>query len=133
MAEVQINFQDLNIGGKTVKLISFTGQLDETNVDDEAKKIYKVIDEMPIPNLLLDFSDLTYINSKAIGYVTDWYSRSAVKNGKIVIAKPQPNILDILKVVGITQIINIFNDIDEAKQAFSGAEEAIPSAKLKTK
>ena len=63
MAEVQINFQDLNIGGKTVKLISFTGQLDETNVDEEAKKIYKVIDEMPIPNLLLDFSDLTYINS----------------------------------------------------------------------
>ena len=133
MAEVQINFQDLDIKGKTVKLISFTGQLDETNVDEEAKKIYKVIEEMPVPNLLLDFSNLTYINSKAIGYVTDWYSRTAVKNGKIAIAKPQPNILDILKVVGITQIINIFNDIDEAKQAFSGSEEAIPTSKLKIK
>ena len=118
MAEVQITQQEISLNGKNVKVVNFVGQLDETNVDEEAKKIYKIIEEMQVPNLLLDFSGLTYINSKAIGYLTDWYSRSAAKNGKIVIAKPQPNILDILKVVGITQIISINESMEDAKQAF---------------
>ncbi len=119
MAEVQITTQDDNINGKPLKVIGLVGQLDETNVDEEAKKIYQAIDEMAVPNLLLDFSGLTYINSKAIGYVTDWYSRVAAKNGKVAIARPQANILDILKVVGITQIITIHETMDDAKAALA--------------
>lgn len=129
MAEVQITFQDSDANGKAIKIVSFAGQLDETNVDQEATKIYQVIDEMEIPNLLLDFSDLAYMNSKSIGYVTDWYSRVTAKNGKIVIARPKANILDILKVVGITQIVSIHDSLEEAKLVFSATEgEAAPAA-----
>ncbi|MBN2096042.1 STAS domain-containing protein [Candidatus Peregrinibacteria bacterium] len=126
MADVQTTFQDLEANGKAIKLISFAGQLDETNVDEEAKKIYQAIDEMPEPNLLLDFSELAYMNSKSIGYVTDWYSRASAKNGKIAIANARPNILDILKVVGITQIITIYKTAEEAKTAFGGASAETP-------
>jgi anti-anti-sigma factor len=121
MAEVQTTIQDIDIGGKTAKVVAFSGQLDETNVDSEAKKVYDVIDSMAEPNLLLDLENLTYMNSKSIGYVTDWYSRTAAKNGKIAIARPRPNILDILKVVGITQIIPIFETIDQAKIGLASA------------
>ncbi len=117
MAEVQTSIQDIDANGKPAKVIRFAGQLDETNVDMEAKKIYEVIDGMVEPNLILDLEGLTYMNSKSIGYVTDWYSRTAAKNGRIVIARPRPNILDILKVVGITQIIPIHDTVDEAKLA----------------
>jgi anti-anti-sigma factor len=117
MAEVQTSIQDIDISGKPAKIIGFSGQLDETNVDLEAKKIYELIDGMAEPNLILDLEGLTYMNSKSIGYVTDWYSRTAAKNGRIVIARPRPNILDILKVVGITQIIPIHETVDEAKLA----------------
>jgi anti-anti-sigma factor len=118
MAEISITMQDTNVKDKTLRIINMSGQLDETNVDEEAKKIYKAIEEMPTPNMLLDFEGLTYINSKAIGYLTDWYSRVAAKNGKIAIVRPQANILDILKVVGITQIISIYDNMEEAKLAF---------------
>lgn len=121
MAEVQTSIQDIDANGKAAKVITFVGQLDETNVDLEAKKIYEAIDGMAEPNLILDLEGLTYMNSKSIGYVTDWYSRTAAKNGRIVIARPRPNILDILKVVGITQIIPIHETIDEAKLALSAA------------
>lgn len=122
MAEATINLVDEIVNGKAVKIVSLIGQLDETNVDDEAKKIYEVINLMTEPNLLIDLSQLTYINSKAIGYLTDWYSKAAAKNGKITIAGPQPNILDILKVVGITQIINIHASSEEAKAEFASPE-----------
>ena len=121
MAQVNITFQDIKQGAKAIKLITFTGQLDETNVDAEAQKIYRIIDEMPEPNILLDFANLEYMNSKSIGYLTDWYSKAMAKNGKIAIARPRANILDILKVVGITQIINIYDNLDKAKEAFTGA------------
>lgn len=115
MAQVQITFQDTQANGKPAKVATFVGQLDETNVDLEAKKIYEVIEAMPEPYLILDLSGLDYMNSKSIGYLTDWYSRVMAKNGKVVIASPKPNILDILKVVGITQIITIHDSVDLAK------------------
>ncbi|MBI5422109.1 STAS domain-containing protein [Candidatus Peregrinibacteria bacterium] len=124
MAEVQTSIQDIDANGKAAKVVTFVGQLDETNVDLEAKKIYEAIDGMAEPNLILDLAGLTYMNSKSIGYVTDWYSRTAAKNGRIVIAQPRPNILDILKVVGITQIIPIHETIDAAKLALSTAAAA---------
>lgn len=119
MAEINITTQDAMAGNNPIKIIKFSGQLDETNVDAEAQKIYQLIDAMNPPNLVLDFSELAYMNSKSIGYVTDWYSRTAAKNGKIVIAQPQPNILDILKVVGIAQIVSIHASIQEAQQSFA--------------
>ncbi len=126
MAEVQITIQDEDANGKPIKVIGFVGQLDETNVDEEAKKIYEVIDGSETPYLLLDFSELAYMNSKSIGYVTDWYSRVAGKGGQVVIARPRANILDILKVVGITQIINIHDSLEEAKLALGNSVSAAP-------
>lgn len=117
MSEIQITFQDLALGSKSVKLIAFMGQLDETNVDHEAKRIYQVITEMAEPYLFMDFTALDYMNSKSIGYLTDWFTQATAKNGSIAIIGPKPNILDILKVVGITQIITVYSTLEEAKAA----------------
>jgi stage II sporulation protein AA (anti-sigma F factor antagonist) len=132
MSEIQITFQDLTLGGKAAKLISFMGQLDETNVDHEAKQIYQVISEMAEPHLLLDFTNLEYMNSKSIGYVTDWFTQVSGKSGSVSIVGPKPNILDILKVVGITQIIKVYNSLEEAKAAFGGGTPVPPTAPAPT-
>ncbi|MBI5412471.1 STAS domain-containing protein [Candidatus Peregrinibacteria bacterium] len=118
MAQVNITISDLTLaGGKAAKQIAFSGQLDETNVDEEAKKIYAVIEHFSdAPAILLDFGGLEYMNSKSIGYVTDWYSKVAEKGGKLVIAQPKSNIVDILKVVGITQIVPVADSIDAGKK-----------------
>jgi anti-anti-sigma factor len=128
MSDIQLTFQDLGLGQKPAKLITFKGQLDETNVDHEAKKVYQVISEMEEPLLILDFGQLEYMNSKSIGYVTDWFTKVTEKTGTIAIVGPRPNILDILKVVGITQIITIYNTLEEAKTAMGGQTSEPQSA-----
>lgn len=101
-----------------VKLIKIVGQLDESNVDEEAKKIYDLIEQNPKNlNLILDFEGLEYMNSKSIGYLTDWYGKVYENGGKVVIAKAKPNILDILEVVGLTQLIKNYPSSEEAKAA----------------
>ena len=49
MTAVQITFEDVaNMpGGKVVKIVHIVGQLDESNVDEEAKKIYSLIEAGP--------------------------------------------------------------------------------------
>lgn len=112
-----IETSDQNI---TAKLVKFSGQLDESNVDEKAQLIYDLIDQNPDNlNLILDFEDLEYMNSKSIGYLTDWYGKIYENGGKVVIAQARPNILDILQVVGLTQLIKTYPTIEEAKFAIT--------------
>lgn len=120
MTDINITIEDIAVssGDKVAKQISFKGQLDETNVDEKAKLIYSLIEQTPKNlHLLMDFENLEYMNSKSIGYLTDWYGKVSEGGGKIVIAKARPNILDILEVVGLTQLISCFATADEAKLA----------------
>ena len=120
MAQIIITMEDLvsTVPDKKLKLIHFSGQLDESNVDDKAKEIYDVINGVPQGlYLVFDFDKLEYMNSKSIGYLTDWYTKLTEKRGGIVIANARPNILDILQVVGLTQLISCTGTVNEAKLA----------------
>jgi len=120
MTPVQITIEDVAgvANGKIVKLIRVVGQLDESNVDDEAKAIYQLIESVPGGlSLIFDFMGLEYMNSKSIGYLTDWYSKVSALGGKVAIAGARDNILDILQVVGLTQLVNAYPTLDEAKAA----------------
>lgn len=111
------------------KSVSIKGQLDESNVDEQAKKIYQILDNLQTNfTLILNFAELEYMNSKAIGYLTDWYTRLSDKQGKILIVQPRENILDILQVVGLTQLIQTYSTIDEARLALNqGGQPAAAS------
>lgn len=120
MTPVQITIEDLAsaVPGKIVKLIRIVGQLDESNVDEQAKLIYQAIEANPTGlSLVFDVTGLEYMNSKSIGYMTDWYSKVSANGGKVVLAAPRENILDILQVVGLTQLVNTYPSLDEAKAA----------------
>lgn len=119
MTQATITFEDVQADGdKKIKIIKIAGQLDESNVDDEAKKIYEVIEGGGAGlSLIFDFGELEYMNSKSIGYLTDWYSKVSGNGGKVVVAQAKSNIVDILQVVGLTQLISTYPSIEEAKVA----------------
>lgn len=119
MAQATITFEDLKTDSeKKVKIVKIAGQLDESNVDDEAKKVYAQIESGGTNlSLIFDFIGLEYMNSKSIGYLTDWYSKVSGAGGKVVIAQAKNNIIDILQVVGLTQLITTYPSIEEAKLA----------------
>lgn len=120
MAQITITVEDVasSVPDKKIKLLKFAGQLDESNVDEKAKEIYSIIETVPQGLFLIfDFEKLEYMNSKSIGYLTDWYSKLSEKKGGILIAAAKPNITDILQVVGITQLVPCVGSVDEAKVA----------------
>lgn len=127
MTQVNITITDIpaTTQGQIAKVVKFQGQLDESNVDEKSKLIYSLIEQNPKNlYLLLDFDELEYMNSKSIGYLTDWYGKISEGKGRMVIGKARNNILDILQVVGLTQLINCYPTIDEAKFALLRQESA---------
>lgn len=122
MAQIIITTEDIpsTKPGKKVKLLKFSGQLDESNVDEKAKGIYDLISSTPQGLFLIfDFEKLEYLNSKSIGYLTDWYTKLSEKEGGIIIVGARPNILDILQVVGLTQLIKCVLTLEEARISYA--------------
>ena len=119
MSEVQINITPIEgVSGGKAFLVAINGQLDETNVDENSKQIYGRLDkESAKVSLLFDLKDLTYMNSKSIGYLTDWYTKVNDSGGVLIVAGAQENVLDVLTVVGINNLIQHYPSVDEAKQA----------------
>jgi stage II sporulation protein AA (anti-sigma F factor antagonist) len=120
MSDVQINVSPLEGAPEGVKAytVSIQGQLDETNVDEQSKVIYDLLEkEGANISIVLDLSGLTYMNSKSIGYLTDWYTKVNEAGGKLVLSGAQDNVLDVLTVVGITNLIQHYPSTDEAKHA----------------
>lgn len=107
-------------GQVILKIIKLVGQLDESNVDETARQIYDLIETFPQQSVLLfDMQELSYLNSKTIGYLTDWHLKMSEKQGKLALVGLRPNILDILNVVGLTQIVSNYDTLDAAKEAMA--------------
>jgi anti-anti-sigma factor len=114
MTEVQILKEDF---AENSIVVSIIGQMDESNVDSSAPKIYEYIENLSEDCVVIfNFAGLEYMNSKSIGYTTDFYNKIIEKKGKMIIAESQPQIFDILQVVGLTQVIPFLDTVNEAKE-----------------
>lgn len=117
MPETTINIETIPspIADSNARLITVVGALDESNIDIQAQNFYKLIEQFPKKLFLLfDLAKLEYMNSKTIGYITDWSERIKIGGGKMVIANAPANILDILEAVGITILIPAYPTKEEA-------------------
>ena len=63
MSDISITSSDI-AEKPSSKLVKFSGQLDETNIEQEAKKVYAMMEGNGVKNFVFDFSDLSYLNSK---------------------------------------------------------------------
>lgn len=119
--EVHFRSDTLDMPDHKAMVVEFRGELDESNIDDTAIQIYKIIAEAPVSTpFIFDFSQLNYMNSKSIGYLSDWFSKTAEKGADLFIAAPRENISDILRTVGLDNFIKMFHSVDDAKLTLIG-------------
>ena len=100
-----------------VKLLTFDGELDETNIEEHSPVIYKIIEEGHKQlTLIFNLQRLRYMNSKAIGYMTDWSNKIRAKGGQIIIVETPANIKDILVTIGIDDLFKEYASLEKAKK-----------------
>ncbi|MBN2096555.1 ATP-binding protein [Candidatus Peregrinibacteria bacterium] len=86
--------------------IKLSGEIDQSNIDEKVAPIYDQIEVMPEEGtLVLDFSDLEYINSTFIGNLASWYTTLQRKGGRICLKNVNKDIREVLSLVGLLEIL----------------------------
>lgn len=100
-----------------VNLLTFDGELDASNVEETSPKIYKMIEDGNKHTVLIfNFEGLRYMNSRTIGYMTDWNSKIKAKGGSITLVNVPPNIQDLLSSIGILNLFTVCDTLENAKK-----------------
>lgn len=63
---------------------------------------------------VFDFADVTYINSTALAELAGLHHRLETSGLRFCLSRPQPDILFLMKTIGINQVLNIYETEEEA-------------------
>lgn len=105
LTQLEVKKSSTNTG---IKLFSFHGELDETNVDVTFPNIINDIWDFSGARILFNLENLTYLNSKSIGYIADIAQRTEDGSGKFALCTLSAEVHDTLDLVGITSIIPVY-------------------------
>lgn len=104
---------------KPVFTVQLTGQLDQTSILEYNTSIMELLTNNTNPFvLLLEMSEVDYMNSTAIGYIADWYNTLSENWGEIVVVGAQENIKDTFDIVGLANRVSLYDTIDAFKADF---------------
>jgi anti-anti-sigma factor len=100
-----------DLPGKVV--LHFTGQLAQENIEQVSAELTPLIAGVGAVKLVIDMMNCDYINSRTVAHLAMWRQSMADQQGELVILQPQPQVMDVLHVVGLDQIIRFVNVMDE--------------------
>jgi len=96
------------------EVVEFHGELDKSTQESAEKQILELLSTYTRHWLILDFSDLKFINSEGIGFLVALHAKLAKKEQQLLICSVAPNVADIFEVIGLGRIIPMFPSIAEA-------------------
>jgi anti-sigma B factor antagonist len=82
--------------------------MDTVELDALGADLYRLVDEQDSRRLVLDFGQVQYISSQAIGILAKLHKKTAaLKGGLLVLCNLSPRLLDLLKVMRFDRLIAI--------------------------
>ncbi|MDD2715300.1 MAG: STAS domain-containing protein [Candidatus Wallbacteria bacterium] len=98
---------------KGIELVKVSGDIDVDSSVLLQEYLEKLLQHR-IYKIILDLSEATYINSRGIGVITQYYKLSREKGGGLVMINPSEKIQNILKITFLTKILPVLEDINQA-------------------
>ncbi len=107
------NFKFKSKTKENVLIFDFSGDMDKLALSEKKHEINDLINEFKGKSVVFDFTDLTYINSEAIGYLMQVNGFLLSVDKKFILVGVQKNVKDILEAIGIFEIIPAYPTIKE--------------------
>ncbi len=108
--------------GTNMALVMLSGSIDgsiSSRIFDDINTYHK--QHQSILKYLFDFGDLTELDSKGISDLIGFHHNITRKGGMVVIARPDPEIAELLETIGVDRTIEIFPSLTEAQVILSEA------------
>ena len=106
--------------GEPYKLVKFNGDLDKAGLEVVKDQLNELVDNLQEKIIVFDFADLNFINSEGIGLLMTLHIRLTKKESELVIVGAADHVKDVLKVIGLINIMKCFNSLSEFKESLNG-------------
>lgn len=95
-------------------IIYMNGELDHHSAEEVRSKIDDRMDRDNITKLIMDFSDVSFMDSSGIGVVIGRYKKLSLKKGNICVTRVSGSVKRVFELSGMFKIIKLYDSIEEA-------------------
>lgn len=97
-------------------IVHFYGELDHHITEKARLLIDKKYEDKNIKNMVLDLTQLSLMDSSGIGLIMGRYKNIINKKGKLLLISSNTYVDRIIRMSGLTKIIEVYTTLDEALQ-----------------
>ena len=115
-SERRIDIEEIN--GVTVARLLEKKILDEANIEALGQELFALVDKDGRKKIILDFTQVEYLSSAALGKLITMHKKTATAKGKLVLCKIQKDILDVFKITQLNKVLTLCTDLDDALSKF---------------
>ena len=101
---------------KNILIIRLKGELDQASVTSLKYRVSEVIDKYRIKNLVINMSEVPFMDSSGIGYIIGRYTQIKQRKGKIVICSMNEIVERIFNLSGLKKICLVAKTETEAEE-----------------
>jgi len=107
-----------DIGDVTV--VNFTDRkiLDEQNIQLIGEQLFGLVDEGHRHKILLNFSNVEYLSSAALGKLITLNKKIQSVKGRLILCNIDPQIYEVFEITKLNKVFNIQKEEQAALQAF---------------
>lgn len=92
--------------------------LDEQNIQIIGEQLFSLVDEQGRRKLLLNFGNVEYLSSAALGKLITLHKKLAAAGGRLILCNIDPQIHEVFEITKLDKVFNILKGEQEALQAF---------------
>ena len=92
--------------------------LDEPTIQAIAEQLFALVDEAGKRKLLLNFSNVEYMSSAALGKLINLHKKVTTLSGRLTMCKVIPQILEVFEITKLNKIFKLFPDEEGALESY---------------
>jgi anti-sigma B factor antagonist len=108
-----------DVGGATVACLTDRKILDEQNIQILGKQLFGLVDQLGKKNLVLNFTNVEYMSSAALGMLIRLRKKVQEAGGKLVLCAIDPQIYEVFVITKLDKAFVVRRDEQEALRHFS--------------
>ena len=91
-----------------------------TGSDAELVATRNSLQEAGIDKAIIDLSSVPYIDSTGLAFVVELHKSLTGRGGQLFLASANPRIREVLQITRISEIVPLFEDVEDAETALRG-------------
>ena len=92
--------------------------LDETNIQIVGNQLFALVDDENRRKIVLDFSNVEYLSSAALGKLITLDKKVKANSGKLRLCNVRPEIYEVFAITRLNKLFEMYDDLEKALEGF---------------